>query len=124
MLQADRDSKSVQRAFHDLSGLIRIALVNHYGLSDFEASELETDLYMWFQRFCQRPGSPTPSEAQHFLLVACCQFARDYQRYVVSLGERLVDDRLRGILEREPSDVANDFARGLRLLKFQYHNEV
>jgi hypothetical protein len=121
---SEATAKFAQRAFQDLLGLIRIALVNHYGLTDAEASELETDLYLWFQRFCQRPGSPAPSESQRFLLVACCQFARDYQRYVVGLGERSLDDRLRGILDRDPSDVVGDFDRGLQLLRFRYHNEV
>ena len=110
----------VQRVFHDTWDLIHIALVNHYGLSDAEANELETDLYMWFQRFCQRPGIKSPTESRHFLIVACCEFARDYQRYVVSIGERRLDDRLRNVLDRDPRDVARDFSRSLELLKFRY----
>jgi hypothetical protein len=111
---------SVQQVFHDTWNLIHIALVNHYGLSDSEANELETDLYMWFQRFCQRPGVKSPTESRQFLLVASCEFARDYQKYVVSIGERSLDDRLRLILDRDPRDVARDFSKGLELLRFRY----
>jgi hypothetical protein len=114
------DEASVRQVFHDTLDLIHIALVRHYGLCDSEATELETDLFMWFQRFCQRPGTRSPRESQQFLLVACCEFARDYQKYVVSIGERNLDDRLRRILDRDPRDVANDFSRGLQLLRFRY----
>jgi hypothetical protein len=118
--QGESASVSVQKVFNETLDVIQIALVNHYGLASSEALELETDLYMWFQRFCQRPGIQSPAEARQFLLVACCQFAREYQQYVVSIGERLLDDRLKVILDREPSDVARDFTRGLDLLRFRY----
>jgi hypothetical protein len=113
-------SVSVQKVFSETLDLIQIALVNHYGLTSSEALELETDLYMWFQRFCQRPGNQSPNDARQFLLVACCQFAREYQKYVVSIGERRLDDRLKVILDREPREVARDFSRGLDLLRYRY----
>jgi hypothetical protein len=113
----------VRRVFHDTLDLIHIALVNHYGLVDSEAGELETDLFMWFRRFCQRPGTKSPEESRQFLVVAACEFARDYQRYVVSIGERRLDERLRSILERDPRDVARDFSRGLELIRFRYSHD-
>jgi len=56
-------------------------------------------------------------------LVACCQFAREYQKYVIGAGVRESDDRLARLLAREPSDVARDFSRSLELLNFR-HNDV
>ena len=107
-----------RKVFQDTLGLIHIALVAHYSLHDSEAVELEKDLYLWFHRFCLRPGSRSPRECRPFLLVACCQFAREYQRYVVGSGVRESDDKLRVILERDPADVARDFSRSLATVLF------
>jgi hypothetical protein len=116
--------KEIQAVFHDTLGLIHIALVAHYALHDSEATELEKDLYLWFVRFCKRPGSRSPRESRPFLLVACCQFAREYQKYVVGSGARESDDRLKKILDREPADVARDFSRSLELLSFRLHPDA
>lgn len=115
--------KEVRRVFQETLGLIHIALVTHYQLSELEAVELEKDLYVWFLRFCYRPGNSSPSEARPFLLVACCQFAREYQRYMLGSGVRTSDERLRRLLDREPLDVARDFSRSLQLLNFRAPNE-
>ena len=56
---------------------------------------MEKDLYLWFVRFCMRPGSRSPRESRPFLLVACCQFAREYQKYVVGAGVRESDENLK-----------------------------
>jgi len=114
----------VQEIFRETLGLIHIALVAHYGLHESEATELEKDLYLWFLRFCARPGSQSPKASRPFLLVACCQFAREYQRYVVATGARESDDRLKSLLDREPADVAHDFARSLELLSFRQRNDA
>jgi hypothetical protein len=111
--------KEVQTVFHDTLGLIHIALVTHYGMHDSEATELEKDLYLWFLRFCMRPGTRSPRESRPFLLVACCQFAREYQKYVIGTGARESDDKLKKLLDREPGDVARDFSRSLDLLTFR-----
>lgn len=116
--------KETKVVFHDTLGLIHIALVTHYGMHDSEATELEKDLYVWFFRFCMRPGSRSPRESRPFLLVACCQFAREYQKYVVGTGVRESDDKLKKILEREPADVARDFSRSLELLTFRQHTDA
>ena len=49
--------REVERVFQETLGLIHIALVSHYQLSEQEATELEKDLFVWFRRFCYRPGS-------------------------------------------------------------------
>jgi hypothetical protein len=115
--------REVAVVFHDTLGLIHIALVTHYRLHDSEATELEKDLHLWFLRFCMRPGSRSPRESRPFLLVACCQFAREYQKYVVGTGVREADQQLSVILNREPADVARDFARSLELLSFRQRTD-
>ena len=87
-------------------------------MSEQEATELEKDLFVWFRRFCYRPGA-SPKDNRPFLLVACCQFAREYQRYVVDSGVRSADAQLESILKREPTDVAHDFSRSLQLYEFR-----
>ncbi len=110
--------REVENVFQETLGLIHIALVAHYQLSEQEATELEKDLFVWFRRFCYRPGA-TVRENRPFLLVACCQFAREYQKYVVGTGVRESDDKLHAILDREPADVAHDFSRSLQLFDFR-----
>jgi len=110
--------KEIDAVFSETLGLIHIALVSHYQLSEQEATELEKDLYVWFRRFCYRPGASVRAN-RPYLLVACCQFAREYQKYLVGTGVRQTDARLQGILEREPNDVAHDFARSMQLFDFR-----
>ena len=121
-LQEDAFEKEVRAIFHDTLGLIHIALVAHYGLDEGEATELEKDLYVWFLRFCMRPGNNSPKDSRPFLLVACCQFATEYQKYVIGAGVRVSDEKLKKLLEREPADVARDFSRSLELLNFRHHD--
>ena len=118
-LQEDVFGTDVKAIFQDTLGLIRIALVTHYGLEEVEAAELEKDLSLWFLRFCMRPGNSSARESRPFLLVACCQFAREYQKYVIGAGVRQSDKRLETLLGREPSDVAQDFSRSLALLNYR-----
>ena len=110
--------QQIDEVFQETLGLIHIALVSHYQLTETEATELEKDLFVWYRRFCFRPGS-TPRENRPYLLVACCQFAREYQKYLVGTGVRDSDDRLQKLLDREPSDVAHDFSRSLQLFDFR-----
>jgi hypothetical protein len=114
----DLFEKEVHAVFQETLGLIHIALVSHYQLSEPEATELEKDLYVWFRRFCYRPGASV-RDNRPFLLVACCQFAREYQKYIVGTGVRISDERLKTILGREPADVAHDFSRSLQLYDFR-----
>lgn len=123
-IQEDPFEKEVKAVFHDTLGLIHIALVTHYGLEEGEASELEKDLYLWFQRFCMRPGNGSATGSRPFLLVACCQFAREYQKYVIGAGVRASSDKLSRLLEREPADVARDFSRSLELLDYRQHPDA
>lgn len=121
--EAEAFEKDVRSVFQETLGLIHIALVTHYQLTESEAQELEKDLYVWFLRFCYRPGNSSPRDARPFLLVACCQFAREYQRYVLGSGVRSSDEKLQRLLDREPLDVARDFSRSLELLSFRTPNE-
>lgn len=124
--KADQDNpfeREVRAVFQDTLGLIHIALVTHYGMVDAEANELEKDLYLWFLRFCMRPGSKSPRESRPFLLVASCQFAREYQKYVIGSGLR-EPNLTTNILEREPADVAKDFSQSLELLNFRHHPDA
>lgn len=116
--------KAARAVFQDTLGLVHIALVTHYGMQDSEATELEKDLYLWFVRFCMRPGSRPPKESRSFLLVACCQFAREYQKYVIGTGVRGSDEKLKKLLAREPADVARDFSRSLELLTFRRSHDA
>lgn len=108
----------VESIFQETLGLIHIALVSHYQLTEQEATELEKDLFVWFRRFCYRPGTSI-RENRPYLLVACCQFAREYQNYVVGTGVRPSDEKLKLLLDREPADVAHDFSRSLQLYDFR-----
>lgn len=110
--------RDVHAVFQETLGLIHIALVSHYRLVEQEATELEKDLFVWFRRFCYRPGA-SPRENRPFLLVACCQFAREYQKYIVGTGARESNPQLDTILSREPADVAHDFSRSLQLFDFR-----
>ena len=110
--------QEIASVFRETLALIHIALVSHYQLSESEATELEKDLFVWFRRFCYRPGA-TVKENRPYLLVACCQFAREYQRYLVGTGVRETDDRLAALLDREAADVAHDFSRSLKLFDFR-----
>jgi hypothetical protein len=120
----DPFENQVGMIFRDTLGLIHIALVTHYGLDESEAMELEKDLHLWFLRFCMRPGNNSPIESRPFLLVACCQFAREYQKYVIGAGVRQSDEKLNRLLDREPTDVARDFSRSLELLNFRHHPDA
>jgi len=122
--QEDPFEKEIRAVFQDTLGLIHIALVAHYGLEETEATELEKDLYVWFVRFCMRPGNRSPKESRPFLLVACCQFAREYQRYVVGTGVRGTDEKLSRILDREPAEVARDFSTSLELLSYRINRDA
>jgi len=110
----------IRRIFQDTLGLIHLALVTHYDLEELEAIELEKDLYVWFVRFCMRPGNDSPAQARPFLLVACCQFAREYQKYLIGTGVREPNEKLRKLLDREPNDVARDFSRNLDFLSLRH----
>jgi hypothetical protein len=118
----DPFEKEVRVIFQDTLGLIHIALVAHYGLDEGEATELEKDLYLWFLRFCMRPGNSSAKDSRPFLLVACCQFATEYQKYVIGAGVRTSDEKLKKLLDREPADVARDFSRSLELLNYRHHD--
>ena len=118
----DQYELEVRGVFQETLGLIHLALVSHYDLEELEAIELEKDLYIWFVRFCLRPGNFSPAQSRPFLMVACCQFAREYQKYLIGTGVRQSDGKLQKLLDREPGDVARDFSRNLEFLNFQHRD--
>jgi hypothetical protein len=118
----DALEREVREVFQDTLGLIHIALVSHYGLEELEAVELEKDLYVWFVRFCNRPAAGSARDLRPFLLVACCQFAREYQKYLFGSGTRPSTEKHKTLLDRDPGDVAGDFSRSLELLSFRRHD--
>lgn len=118
--QEDPFELEVRRVFQDTLGLIHLALVSHYDLEELEAIELEKDLYVWFVRFCMRPGNFSPGQSRPFLIVACCQFAREYQKYLIGTGVRESNEKLKKLLDREPSEVARDFARNIEFLNLRH----
>lgn len=122
LVQQDPFEKEVLAVYQETLGLIRITLVTHYGLEEDESVELERDLSHWFLRFCMRPGSGSPRDARSFLMVACCQFAHEYQKFAVGTGVRTAPEKLARLLDREPEDVARDFSRSLELLTFRAPN--
>jgi hypothetical protein len=113
----------IRSVFQETLGLIHLALVSHYDLEELEAIELEKDLYVWFVRFCMRPGNLAPRKARSFLLVACCQFAQEYQKYLIGVGVRESDEKLKRLLDRAPTDVARDFSKNLEFLEYR-HSDV
>ena len=117
----DKTSRERIRAvFQQLLGLVHIALVEHYEISDIEAFELEKDLYLSFHQYCrQQPEVSVQKDAQ-FLLVMTCQLGREYQRYKLDGGFLVPSARLTGMLGREPQDVARDFSKSLDLLRYRY----
>ena len=106
----------IRSVFQGTLGLIHLVLVTHYDLEELEAIELEKDLYVWFVRFCMRPGNFSPNQSRPFLMVACCQFAREYQKYLIGTGVRESSSKLSKLLDREPNEVARDFSRNLDFL--------
>ncbi len=112
----------IRSVFQDTLGLIHLALVSHYDLEELEAIELEKDLYVWFVRFCMRPGNFSPRQSRPFLMVACCQFAREYQKYLIGTGIREAGEKLSKLLDREPTEVARDFSQDLEFLGFRHRD--
>jgi hypothetical protein len=72
---SDREAQ-VDALFLTALPVITEALTNDYGLSEDEASELEQNLYLWFDRLARRPGQVPISSLRSSLLLAACQFAR------------------------------------------------
>jgi len=107
--------------FRESLGLIHTSLVEHYRLADPEARRLEKDLFVWFERFCRRPGSPPARECRHSLLVMACLFARGQQKFLVETGDRPFDEKLDRVLRRDPAEVAREVSRPLKLLYYRLH---
>ena len=115
--------EEISAVFKESAGSVREALVRHYRVEDREAAQLSADLKEWFDRFCRRAGAPSPREARHTLLLMACVFGRGYQKYRVETGARRAEERLERVLRRDPSEVAREVSRGLKLLYRRLHPE-
>ena len=119
----DRTSRAQIRAvFQQLLGLVHIALVEHYEISDIEAFELEKDLYLSFHQYCAQQVEVSVQKDGPFLLVMTCQLGREYQRYKLDGGFLAPNPKLSALLAREPQDVVRDFSKSLELFKYRYPN--
>jgi hypothetical protein len=107
----------------EAAGLVHTILHDHYRLPMSEVERVEAELVAWFERFCRRPEAPPPFESRHTLLVMACVFGRSAQSQRISRGETAPDDRLERVLAREPSEVAREASRPLRLLYRKLHEE-
>jgi hypothetical protein len=72
---SDREAQ-VDALFLRALPVITEALTDDYRLTEDEASELEQNLYLWFDRLARRPGQVPLSSLRSSLLLAACQFAR------------------------------------------------
>ncbi len=118
---AESFEEEVSTVLRESLGLIHSTLTAQYQMGESEARELERDLAVWFERFCQRPGSPPARDCRHSLIVMTCLFARGHQRHRIEVGLRASNERLNRVLQREPVEVARDVSRGLKLLYHQLH---
>jgi len=110
----------IRAVYQQLLGLVHIALVEHYEISDIEAFELENDLYLSFNQYCRQQTEVSVRKDGPFLLVMTCQLGREYQQYKLDGGFLDPSARLKEMLAREPRDVAGDFSKSLDLLKYRY----
>jgi hypothetical protein len=107
----DREAQ-VDALFLRALPVITEALTNDYGLSEDEASELEQNLYLWFDRLARRPGLVPISTLRSSLLLAACQFARG----VCQMKKEAAEAASRGPLDipnYEPSAFAVELERRL-----------
>ena len=71
--------EEVDRIFGRVLPLIDSALLQHYGLSRSEASEVEECLRDWFYGFVRRPGTPcTLTQLRPHLLSMACNAGHVY----------------------------------------------
>jgi len=97
-----------REVFAQVAGVIRAALLTYYRLTPEETAGAEEDLLAWFLRLTRRGGSSQmPIKALRLaLLSAACQYGRSLQ--VWKLGDAPADERLSGVLSRDPEELASD----------------
>ena len=107
--------------FRESTGLIREAFAREYRLDAEAIARLERELEEWFERFCRRPGAPSPLESRETLLMMACIYARSHARFLVETGAIPYDERLDRRLRRDPVEIAREISRPLRLLYRRIH---
>lgn len=108
-IPSDREAQ-VDALFLRALPVITEALTDDYSLTEDEASELEQNLYLWFDRLARRPGQVPLSSLRSSLLLAACQFARGVcqMKYEAALANNLDAPR---IPHHEPSAFAVELER-------------
>ncbi|HEY7368679.1 MAG TPA: hypothetical protein VIA29_02255 [Thermoanaerobaculia bacterium] len=114
----------VRTVFRESLGLVHSTLTRTYHLEVETARDVEKELYRWFERFCQREGSPSPWECRDSLLVMACAYARERQRRRVETGEIEFREALDRTLRRDPIEIAREVSRPLRLLYHRLHEPL
>lgn len=107
--------REVRKTFRAALKLIRVALLTHYQIEEDQAPELEKALFLWFRRFCMRPANHSVADSVPFLLLACCDFAQKYKKFLLESQAIAANKKLRCVLAREPKKVARAMARKLKL---------
>ncbi len=107
--------REVRKTFRAALKLIHVALVTHYQIEEGEAPALERALFLWFRRFCMRPANRPVVDSVPFLLLACCDFAQKYKKFLLESEPIAANKKLRCVLAREPKKVARAMARKLKL---------
>jgi len=114
--------EQVRIVFQESQGLVHSTFVTQYCLEESEARRLESDLALWFHKFCRRPGLPPPRACRHNLIVMACVFARGLQRDRIERGVLEADEWLDLVLRREPVEVAREVSRPLKILYHRLHD--
>ncbi len=107
--------------FQESSGLIAEALSREYRLDAESVARLERELEHWFERFCRRPGAPSPLEGRETLLMMACIYGRTHARFLVETGRIPWDEHLERRLRRDPVEIAREISRPLKLLYRRIH---
>lgn len=107
--------------FEESSGLIAEALRREYQLDAESVARLQRELEQWFERFCRRPGAPSPLESREALLMMACIYGRSHARFLVETGSIPWDERLERRLRRDPVETAREISKPLRLLYRKIH---
>jgi hypothetical protein len=69
----------VRRVVSATAKLIETTLVAQYGLPEDEASRLEEELFIWFDRLTRRPGTPDSSQLlRNQLISMACKIGHVY----------------------------------------------
>jgi hypothetical protein len=103
--------EEVERIFGRVLPLIDSALLQHYGLSRSEATEVEDCLHDWFHGFVRRPGTPcTLAQLRPHLLAMACNAGHVYWSGKIA-AEVPLDGNVQRSLTLGPQRIAVELER-------------